>query len=72
MHAISNRKVALKASSERHKEAINNELKSLVVKAEKTVGDTLLTIGVLLAAMTMYKMLKGKGGKYLRGFQAGY
>ena len=54
------KKAALKTSSERHKNAVNNDLKALVDKTEKAVGNTALTISVLLAAMAIYKIFKGK------------
>ena len=60
MDAITKRKIALKASSDQHKKAISKDLKALANKTDKVVGDTLLTIGVLLAALVVYKTLKGK------------
>lgn len=62
MDAIAKKKAALRASSERHKDAVSADLKALVNTAEKTVGSTVLTIGALLLTTAVYKMLKGKKG----------
>ncbi len=63
MDAITKKKIALQASSERHKMAINSDLNTLAVKTEEIAGNTALTIGILLAAVALYKMLKNKSVK---------
>jgi len=60
MDAIVKRKIALKTSSEQHKRAISSDLKALANRTDRIVVDTFLTAGVILSALAVYKILKGR------------
>jgi hypothetical protein len=60
MDVIAKKKKELLASSEQHKLAINNDLKALSNRTERLATDGLMTVGVLLSAFALYKLLSSK------------
>jgi|GEM_PF-5175638 len=63
MDAIAKKKKELLASSEEHKRAIDHDLNALSTRTEKLATDGLITVGLLLFAIAVYKLLSGKNGK---------
>lgn len=63
MDAITKKKKELLASSEQHKRAISNDLSAFSTRTEKLATNGLVTTGILLSAIALYKLLRGKNGK---------
>ena len=62
MDEIAKRKKELLDSSELHKRAMSQDLRVLSTKAEKIATNGLITVGVLMSAVVVFKLLYGGGG----------